>query len=350
MTSTNETLAVVDNPRFDEHRPEGPHPERPERLAAARAGLRAALDGAPALEVPTRAARDEEIEAVHGREYVLALERALRGGSGHVDPDTYYSASTREAAWHAAGGAIELTRGLMEGRARRGIALLRPPGHHAEADRAMGFCLLNNVAVAARAAQRAGAARVAIVDWDVHHGNGTQHMFEADPDVLFVSLHQWPLYPGTGAATEVGRGAGVGRTCNLALPPMSGDEVYGAAFREVVLPLLRAHRPDIVLVSAGFDGHARDPLAGMELSAAAYGAMAAALVTEAEAMGHGRVAFLLEGGYDLAALEASVAATVRAARGVPVALPEGKIPSPMGDAIATTRRALEAARGAHLTG
>ncbi|HEY8431522.1 MAG TPA: histone deacetylase [Sandaracinaceae bacterium] len=348
MQEGAETLAVVDDRRFDGHRPRGAHPERPERLEAARAGLARAAPADRVVSIAARPARAGELEAIHRGEYVAELERILAGGFGYVDPDTYCSPETREAAWHAAGGAVALAEALVAGRARRGFALLRPPGHHAEADRAMGFCLLNNVAIAARAAQRAGAAKVAIVDWDVHHGNGTQHAFEDDPNVLFVSLHQWPLYPGTGGPHEVGTGAGRGRTCNLALPPGGGDEVYAEAFRRVVLPLLRWHEPDLILVSAGYDAHRRDPLASMNLSDAAYGAMASALVETAEALGHGRVGFLLEGGYDLHALEASVAETARAALGARTPLPEGRVPAQWKTAIEVTRAALEDAIGAPL--
>lgn len=335
-----ETLLVVDDPRFERHRASSAHPERPERLEAARAGLYGAAPAEQLRPLETRPATAEELGAVHGGAYVEELERELARGFGHLDADTFFSPDSRDAAWHAAGGAVQLVEAILAGEARRGIALLRPPGHHAEPDRAMGFCLLNNVAIAASAARARGAERVAIVDWDVHHGNGTQHAFEDDPDVLFVSLHQWPLYPGTGAPTEIGRGAGRGATVNLALPPASGDEVYGEAFRRVVLPRLRQHRPDLVLVSAGFDAHAADPLAQMELSSAAYGAMASALVREAESLGHGRVAFLLEGGYSLPALEASVASTVRAALGERSALPEGPIDAAARDAIDATTDAL----------
>lgn len=335
-----ETLLVVDDALFDGHRAHGAHPERPERLEAARAGLYGAIPEAARRAIATRPASAEELAAIHPGAYVDALERELAHGFGQIDADTFYSPATREAAWHAAGGAAQLAGAIARGEARRGIALLRPPGHHAEPDRAMGFCLLNNVAVAARAAQALGLGRVAIVDWDVHHGNGTQRAFEGDPDVLFVSLHQWPLYPGSGAPDEIGRGEGRGATVNVALPPGSGDEVFGEAFRRVVLPALRRHRPDVVLVSAGFDGHARDPLAQLELSSEAYGAMASALVAEAEALGHGRVAFVLEGGYDLAAIEASVAATARAASGARTDLPAGRIPDAAREAIDATLSAL----------
>ena len=280
---------------------------------------------------------------MHDDAYLDSLDRALAGGWGQLDPDTFHSPGSRDAVLHAAGGAARLSRALMEGDARRGLALLRPPGHHAEADRAMGFCLINNVAVAAEAALLAGAERVAIVDWDVHHGNGTQHVFEERDDVLFISLHQWPFYPGTGSAEEIGRGAGRGRTANVPLPAGCGDAVYADAFRRIVLPLVRAHRPDLILVSAGFDAHRADPLAAMEVSADAYGAMTSALVAEADAIGHGRVGFVLEGGYDLAALEASVAMTARAAVGARLDLPDAAIRGPGADAIERALTAVSAA-------
>lgn len=335
------SLAVVDDERFDLHAPQGYHPERVERLAAARSGLAAIPRAAWRLR-PAEAATAEDLARVHGVGYLRRLDRELVGAAGHLDADTYFSAGTREAAWLAAGSAAALARDLLAGRSTRGLALLRPPGHHATADAAMGFCLLNNVAVAAAAALTAGARRVAVVDWDVHHGNGTQDAFYEDPRVLFVSLHQWPFYPGTGAATEVGRGPGIGKTVNLALPAHSGPETYASAFRDVVLPLLDAHGADLTLVSAGFDAHERDPLASMCLDAPTYGALASALVAQAErgGAGHGRVGFVLEGGYDLQALEASVGAVARAAVGERSALPEGRPPADGAAAIERTRRAL----------
>ncbi len=204
----------------------------------------------------------------------------------------------------------------------------------------MGFCLLNNVALAARAAQAAGAKRVAIIDWDVHHGNGTQDIFEEDPDVLFVSLHQWPLYPGTGAPGEIGRGRGAGRTANLAMPPGSGPAEYAHAFRRVVLPLVSSFAPDVVLVSAGYDAHTKDPLASMRLDDASYQAMATSLIDAAERLGHGKVGFVLEGGYDLAALESSVAATTRAALGETLELSHERAAAVAVEAVERTARAL----------
>lgn len=336
MHSTNPSLATVDDARFDEHHAQGYHPERPERLTAARSGLDRAVPAARRLPVEARPVRAQEAERVHPSRYLAALDDALKGGAGHLDPDTYFCRGTREAAWAAAGGAAELAETLMAGRARRGFALLRPPGHHARPTAPMGFCLLNNVAIATAAALESGAERVAIVDWDVHHGNGTQELFYDDPRVLFVSLHQWPFYPGTGRPDEVGAGDAEGLNVNVALPGGGGPEIYGEAFRRLVIPLLDAFSPSITMVSAGFDAHARDPLAGMELDAPSYGAMATALVRQAERSGHGRVAALLEGGYDLQALEASVEAVARALVGEATELPEDRAHHAEREALETT--------------
>lgn len=314
-------VALVDDPSFDGHRPQGHHPECPERLEAARSGLRGALPAASTAELPAARASDEALHRVHSPGYVRALADALGGGSGHLDPDTYFSAGSAEAAWRAAGGAAAVARTLIDGKHRDAIALLRPPGHHARPGASMGFCLLNNVAIAASEALAAGAERVAIVDWDVHHGNGTQEAFYEDPRVLFVSLHQWPFYPGSGKATEVGDRAGAGFTANVPMPAGAGPAAYGAAFRSVVLPLLEAFDPGLLLVSAGYDAHERDPLAGICLDEATFGAMTTSLRHHARSHDIG-LGLLLEGGYDLQALEASVAATARALNGEVTALPE----------------------------
>ncbi len=334
-------IAIVDDARFDAHEDtSGHHPECPERLAAARSGLYSTVAQTERTHVPVREALPGELARVHEAQYVHGLDERLLRGAGNLDPDTYFGPGTREAAWHAAGGAIDLTRLLVSGKAKRGVALLRPPGHHAVPASSMGFCLLNNIALAASEALAAGYARVAIVDWDVHHGNGTQDIFYEDPRVLFVSLHQFPFYPGTGAAREIGSGAGLGFTANLALPAGSDDAVYGAAFREVVLPLLHAYAPEVILVSAGFDAHVRDPLASMRLSTAAYGAMTSALLDVAESLGHGRVGFFLEGGYDLQALEACMAQLGLGLKGAKRGLPEGNLRAVDRAAIEATKRAL----------
>ncbi len=323
----DELIAVVDDARFDLHRASAPHPERPERLVAARKGLRSALPPKNELPIEARGATDGEVLRVHSEPYIVRLRDRLRTGSGwgHIDADTFFSSGTEDAAWLAAGGAVDLCGGLIEGPARRGIALLRPPGHHARPSQAMGFCLLNNIAVAAAHALSRGLSRVAIVDWDVHHGNGTQDIFYDDGRVLFISLHESPLYPGTGGIGERGRGAGEGYTINLPMPAGSGPNAYGAAFREVVLPVLEAFQAQILLVSAGFDAHQRDPLASIGLDAKCFAAMTTALARHVDARGHGRLGLFLEGGYDLDALEESIAAVTRALLGEEVDLPSAPL-------------------------
>jgi len=246
----------------------------------------------------------------------------VRGKSGWLDEDTYFGLGTWNAAVRAAGASVDLAVASVRGEHPRGIAVVRPPGHHAEADRAMGFCLFNNVAVAARAAQAAGAARVAIVDWDVHHGNGTQHIFEEDPTVLYTSLHQYPCYPGTGAVSEQGRGRGLGATLNVPLSPGTGDDEYRLAMERVVVPALSRFRPDIVLVSAGFDAFAGDPLAQMNLSLAGFAAISARLVRAADDLCGGRIVAVLEGGYNLEGVSGGVVSLVAAMEGRAPSHPE----------------------------
>ncbi len=320
--SRSSALHLVDDPLFLQHRSRGYHPERPERLAAARRGVdQIQAEGAAAILLPARDATDAEILRVHDAGYLAELGR-LAGHYAALDADTYVAPASIDAARRAAGGAIALVDALLdagEGSPRQGIALLRPPGHHATRAQGMGFCLLNNVAVAAAAAIHAGLTRVAIVDWDVHHGNGTQDIFWADGRVLFISLHESPLYPGTGTVDEAGEGPGPGRIVNIPLPAAADDAVYRLAFDEVVLPTLRRFQPELVLVSAGFDAHARDPLASMQVTEAGYGWMARAKLREvAEETAGGRIGLVLEGGYDLSAIEGSTAASLRGVLGWPV--------------------------------
>ena len=300
-------MLLVDDARFDLHASGAYHPERPERLAAARE----AIARAPVVweNVPAREATNDELERVHTPEFIASLEK-LRGARGYIDPDTYVAPASIAAARLAAGGLVSLVDRMLDpgpGAVPRGVALLRPPGHHARPAQAMGFCLLNNIAIAAAHAVSRGLERVLVLDWDVHHGNGTQEMFWKDPRVLYMSAHQHPFYPGTGDAKEIGEGAGEGFTVNVPLTAHGGDGVYAAAFDQVLLPIAEAYKPELVLVSAGFDAAIRDQLAQMEVSADAFGWMARKLAAVAAASAKGRIALVLEGGYDLVSLESGLA-------------------------------------------
>src|SRR5450432_4209845 len=289
------------------------HPESPARLQAILGDLEGAPPDGVVFETP-RAATAAEIDAVHAPAH-RALLQGLEGKRARLDDDTSVSEGSWEAASLAAGAAVGAVEAVWSGRAENAFALVRPPGHHAEAGRAMGFCLLNNAAVAAEAARRAGAARVLIVDWDVHHGNGTQEIFAARDDVLYMSVHQYPFYPGTGAAEEIGVGAGKGATVNCPLPAGQDDADYGAVFHDLLLPAGRAFAPDLIIVSAGYDAHERDPLADMNVTERGFAAMTS-LVAQlaAEACG-GKLVLLLEGGYDLSALASSVHASLEVLAG-----------------------------------
>ncbi len=241
----SEKILLVDDALFDLHAASANHPERPARLEAARAGF--ARAGVAAERLPPVDADRTLLERVHDPAYLDRLD-TLRGTRGMLDPDTFFAPQSIEAAVRAAGGAGALGEALHRGEAQRGVALVRPPGHHAMPSRAMGFCLINNVAVAAEAARRAGAQRIVIVDIDVHHGNGTQAIYWRDPDVLYVSTHQYPYYPGTGSVHERGEGAGLGATLNVPLSEGADDAVYADAIDEVVVPAVSAFRADLVLV------------------------------------------------------------------------------------------------------
>jgi acetoin utilization deacetylase AcuC-like enzyme len=300
-------MRVVHSERMVEHDPGSGHPESPARLRAAAQ----ALEDVVGLwwEEP-REATDAELERVHHHAYVTRL-RELRGRAVTLDPDTHASAGTIDAAYLAAGAAIQATEAVFDGSTRRSLALVRPPGHHAEADAAMGFCFFNNVAVAAAHARATlGCERVLILDWDVHHGNGTQHIFEERRDVLFMSVHQHPLYPGTGALHEVGRGEGRGYTVNVPFPGGLGDADYLHALRALLVPIADVYRPELVLISAGFDAHDADPLAGMRLTERGYAQMARVVKDVADRYAEGRLVVLLEGGYDLEAMPRSLRAVV----------------------------------------
>jgi acetoin utilization deacetylase AcuC-like enzyme len=302
------SLVLIHTERFAEHQTPPGHPERPERADVMDVVATQWRDRDTEVVAPPPATRDQ-LARVHDDPYLDLIEKTA-GRAVKLDPDTYTSPESYEIALLAAGAAVEAVDRVMKGPHQAAMALVRPPGHHAERDRAMGFCLYNNVAVAAAHARASGVARVAIVDYDVHHGTGTQHIFESDPDVLYVSTHQYPYYPGTGAADEIGRDAGRGFTVNLPLEVGAVDNDYQLVFDEVALPVLREFAPELLIVSAGFDAHERDPLGGMRVTTPAFAAMTMALRAVAEACGHGRIVCVTEGGYDLHALAASIDAVL----------------------------------------
>ena len=311
------SLLVIASERFSDHQTPPGHPEAPERAEVMDVIAQEWLKRRGEVVAPRQATR-EQLLRVHSAEHVRRIAETT-GASVALDPDTYTSPETYEVALLSAGAGVEMVERVLGGKDQRALALVRPPGHHAERNRAMGFCLFNNVAVAAAHARASGVGRVAIVDYDVHHGNATQHMFEADPAVLYVSLHQYPFYPGTGAVGEIGLGAGAGFTVNAPLEAGATDEDYRIVFVDVVLPILQQFDPDLVLVSAGFDAHERDPLAGMRLTTGAFGAMTMALRNAAETCCGGRIAAIVEGGYDLRALADSMRTVVDVLGGPPAA-------------------------------
>jgi acetoin utilization deacetylase AcuC-like enzyme len=289
----------------------GGHPENAGRLRA----IEAALDGAAWLglqRIEAPAATPEQLRRVHAEEHVRAIEELSARGGGMIDMDTLASEGSYRAALHAAGGAAHAAERLLAGDDRFAFCALRPPGHHAEASRAMGFCLFNNVAVAAaHALAEGGAERVLILDWDVHHGNGTEAIFAGSDRVLYASIHQWPLYPGTGPADYSGEAEGEGYTVNLPVPPGSGSAEFLSLVQHVVVPIARAFRPGLIAISAGYDAHRDDPLADCRVETEGYADMAATVRDLAAKLG-APVLVCLEGGYDPTALAASTLATIEA--------------------------------------
>lgn len=297
------TTALLTHSRYVEHDLKG-HPEHAGRIrnvwrSLDDAGARARMESFEAT-----LASKEQLALVHTPAYIelvestAAYERRMR-----LDADTYITPTSAEIARLSAGGVVDAVTKVVRGEADNALAAVRPPGHHAMPDRAMGFCIYNNIAVAARYVQRElGVGRVFIVDYDVHHGNGTEAMFYDDPSVYFASLHQWPLYPGTGALPDVGRGEGRGYNLNVPIPPGHGDATYKAIFEQVIWPAARRFQPDLVLVSVGHDAHWSDPLAGMRLTLGGYAHLAREMVRMAQELCGGKIVFVMEGGYDLDAL------------------------------------------------
>ena len=284
--------------------------EAPERLAAALEGAGRARDRGARVEILTpEPASRVALEAVHDGRYLDHLRGLCEAGGGYLDPDTATNERSWEVATLSSGAAVAAAESALSGTAD--FALDRPPGHHATEDRAMGFCLLNHAAVAAARARAMGTRRVAVLDWDVHHGNGTQDIFYGDGGVLYLSVHRSPFYPGTGSSREIGEGEGRGFTVNVPLPARSDESAYSAAFAGVLLPVLRVYEPEVVIVSAGYDAHRADPLGGMGLEGGSFGRMAAAVAAlTRELPSCAPPALVLEGGYDLDALAESVAATI----------------------------------------
>ena len=307
------SLVLVSSPRFVDHVTPAGHPERPERAETLEAvAARFREQGGTVLE--PRSATDEDLARVHTREHIASIV-ARRGRASMIDEDTFTSPDSDDIARLAAGAALTAVDHVLGGPSgSRALALVRPPGHHAEADKAMGFCLYNNIAVGAAYARSRGLSRVAIVDYDVHHGNGTQAMFYDDPSVLFVSSHQYPFWPGSGAAGETGRGAGEGFTLNVPLTLGDRDDVVERKYAETVVPRLRAFKPELLMISAGFDAHEQDPLGQLRLTTEGFARLTRTLLDVADEVCEGRVVVVTEGGYDLKALAESLQAVIDVCR------------------------------------
>ena len=337
------------SPRLDLAHSHPRHIERPERLTAVLEHLDATGLRQRMVALEARDATDDELLAVHERRVLEAQLKLAVAGGGMADPDTYVTPGSPAAARRAAGAVLTAVEAVLRGELRGAFAAVRPPGHHATRETAMGFCLLNNVAIAAAAALRGGAGRtalerVAVVDWDVHHGNGTQAIFDADPRLLYVSTHASPFYPGSGDYRETGTGEAAGTTVNIPLPHGAGDDAFVAAYQRVALPALERFRPQLVLVSCGWDAHARDPLGPLNVTTEGYTRVARLVLDAAGALCDGRVVAALEGGYDAHALAWCAGALCELLLGEePTPDPEPVSPSPgpdVGPALSAVRAAV----------
>ena len=298
-------VGIIADKIFENHLPSYGHPESPERVRAINEMLKEKGIISKLKQIPLRKANEEEILLIHTKSHFNRI-KSTEGKSVYLDPDTSTSPDSFQTALFAVGSSLNMIDEFMKGNIKRGVALIRPPGHHAESDRAMGFCLFNNIAIVGEYCIKKGMERVAIIDWDLHHGNGTQWAFWTRRDVLYISTHRWPYYPGTGSLKEVGEGDGRGYTVNIPLPGGADDAVYLGCFEDVIVPILRNYSPDIILVSAGFDPHIDDPLGDMRVTEEGFGAMAQMLVDVADETGAGGPFLLLEGGYSIKGLTMSV--------------------------------------------
>ena len=325
-------LTIFTSPKFADHLTPPGHPERVERFEVMQVVASEFRKGGGNVVEPRRVT-DAEITRVHDADY-LSLIRETAGRATMLDPDTFTSPETYDVACLAAGAAVTGVDHVLEETGRRALALVRPPGHHAERNRAMGFCFFNSIAIAASHARSRGLAKVAIDDYDVHHGNGTQWSFFDDPSVLFISSHQFPYYPGTGAADEIGNGAGKGFTVNLPLAAGATDADYDLAYTRTAIPILEQFGPELILISAGFDAYMDDPLGGMRLTAPYFGRLTAAVTRVADKCCSGRLVAITEGGYDLKGLADSLREVIRALNGdASVAdFPAPTGPTPRGEA------------------
>lgn len=307
---------LVVNEIFLKHDQAG-HPENAKRLKSIIKGLNEKGLFEKIKVVQSRLAEIDEITICHTKKYVEFVKEFCEKGGGYLDPDTYANSYSFEAASTAVGGSIELTKAVINGELKNGFALLRPPGHHALANRSMGFCLLGNIAIAAKTAlQFTEINKVAIVDFDVHHGNGTQALVDDDPNILFISSHQYPFYPGTGSIREIGTGEAERTIVNIPLQAGVGDEGFKLIYERIIIPSLKRFKPDLILVSAGYDAHWDDPLAKLNLSLSGFNHISRELINCAEEICSGKIIFFLEGGYNLDVLKEGVANTIRALLGI----------------------------------
>ncbi len=321
------TTIYATHPRYTEHDFAG-HPESAERIRAVWRGMDESGLAARLQRLQVQALDANAVLTVHTADYLALLRRiSAMPDTTHLDPDTYAGPDALAIALLSAGGVVGAVDAVLSGTANNGLAAIRPPGHHAMPDRGMGFCLLGNVAIAARHAQtRYGIERVLIVDYDVHHGNGTEAMFYANPSVLYISTHQYPFYPGTGAATDIGTGRGDGYTINVPLPAGSGDATYATVFEQIVWPAAERFGPQLILVSVGFDAYWADPLAAMRLTLNGYSHLAGEVIRMAQRFCDGKVVFALEGGYNMDALRYGASNVARLLLGDPPIDPPGARP------------------------